>query len=250
MYDSPTQVPMPYQAPKSKKRNTGRKVAIWIAAVLVVLVGLDFGARAFAESEAATQIQKHGFPAKPHVSIGGFPFLTQVITKHFDQITITSSNLPAGPLTISSLQVVVDNVRPTSYSFSGGTAGPLHGTILISLGALGSALSAAGPLGQFLGGGGLKVESVGNNLIKGSLNLAGGFLSWSATWQVTATSSNEIHLHLVSSSGLPSGLASAAQDITLPLKALPAGLRLTGGLTSSSNGLVANVFAQSIAFGG
>jgi len=236
-----------YQAPK--KRNRGRKLAIWIVAVLVVLVGLDFGAKAFAESQAATQIQKRGFPSKPNVSIAGFPFLTQVVTRHFDQITITSSNIPAGPLKISSLQVVLDNVHLNSFSLSGGTAGPLHGTILISLGALGGALSAVGPLSTFLGGGGLVVKSVGNNLIKGSLNLAGGALSWSATWQVTATGSNEIHLHLVSSSGLPSGLASAAQNVTLPLSALPAGLRLTGGLSSSASGIVANVFASSISFG-
>jgi hypothetical protein len=248
LYDYPTQPAMqPPMPPPVRKRNRGRKLAIWIAAVLVVLVGLDFGAKAFAESQAATEIQKRGFPTKPHVSIAGFPFLTQVVTRHFDQITISSSNLPAGPLTISSLTIVLDNVHLNSFNFSGGTAGPLHGTIVISLGALGSALS--GPLGSFLGGGGVVIKSVGSNLIKGSFNLAGGLLSGSATWRVTSTSSNEIHLHLVSSSGLPSAVTSAAQDITLPLNSLPAGLRLTGGLSSSSNGIVANVAANSISFG-
>ena len=238
-----------YQAPK--KRSRGLKLAIWSVAVVVVLVGLDFGARAFAESQAASQLQKHGFPSKPNVSIAGFPFLTQVITRHFEQITITSSNIPAGPVTITSLTVVADNVHLKSLGFSGGTAGPLHGTILISLGALGSALSGAGGvLGSFLGPGALKIESAGNNLIKGSLNAAGGLVSWSATWRVTATGSNQIHLHLVSSSGLPSALASAARDITLPLSALPAGLRLTGGISSSSGGIVAHVFATSVSFGG
>jgi len=237
-----------YQAPKRKR---GRKLAIWIVAVLVVLVGLDFGARAFAESQAAAQLQKHGFPSKPHVSIAGFPFLTQVITRHFEQITITSSNLPAGPLTITSLDVVADNVHLNSFGFSGGTAGPLHGTILISLGALGGALAAAGPLTSFVGGGGLHVSSVGSNLVKASLNLAGGLLSWSATWRVTASGPHQITLHLVSTSGnLPSGLASAANNITLPLSSLPAGLQLTGGLSASSGGIVAHVYASSIAFSG
>jgi LmeA-like phospholipid-binding len=231
LYDYPTQPAMqPPMPPLARKRHRGLKLAIWIAAVLVILVGVDFGAKAFAENQAAAQIQKRGFPTKPHVSIAGFPFLTQVITRHFEQITISSSNLPAGPLTISSLTIVLDNVHLNSFNFSGGTAGPLHGTIVIS-------------------GGGLVIKSVGTNLIKGSLNLAGGLLSWSATWRVTATGSNEIHLHLVSSSGLPPALASAAQDITLPLQQLPAGLRLTGGLSSSSNGIVANVAANSISFG-
>jgi hypothetical protein len=244
LYD---QAPTVISPALKKKSNRGRKAVIWIVAVLIVLVGIDFGAKAYAESKAATEIQQRGFPTKPSVSIAGFPFLFEVITRHFDQITITSSNIPAGPLEISSLRVTLDNVHLNNFSFSGGTGGPLHGTIVISLGAIGSALQ--GPLGSFLGGGGLVIKSVGSNLIKGSLNVAGGFLSWSATWRVTTTSSNEIHLHLVSSSGLPSGLASAAQDLTLPLQALPAGLRLTGGISSSSGGIVATVFADSISFG-
>ena len=54
-----------YQYQPPKKRSAGRKALIWVIAILVVLVGLDFGAKAFAESEAATQIQKQGFPKKP-----------------------------------------------------------------------------------------------------------------------------------------------------------------------------------------
>ena len=238
-----------YQAPK--RRRTGRKVIIWLIIVLALLVGLDFGAKAFAQNEAAAQIQKQGFPKKPTVLIAGFPFLTQVITRHFDQITIKSANIPEGPITISKLNVVADNVRLNS-SFNGGTAGPLHGTIVIGLGAIGNALSVAGPLTSFLGGGAgaLKIAAVGSNEVKGSLNLAGGILSWSATWRVQAAGQHEIRLHLVSTSGnVPSGLVSAANNLSLPLPALPAGLQLTGGLNSSSSGITAHVFAQSLSFG-
>ena len=76
-----------YKAPK--QRHTGRRIIISLVVVLGLLVALDFGAKAFAESEAATQIQKHGFPKKPSVVIAGFPFLTQVITRHFNKITIS-----------------------------------------------------------------------------------------------------------------------------------------------------------------
>lgn len=244
MYD---QAPTVYNYATPKKRNRGRRIVIWIVAVLVVLVGLDFGAKAYAESKAATEIQQRGFPTKPHVSIAGFPFLTQVVTRHFEQITITSSNINEGAVTISRLDITLDNVRLNSFNFSGGTAGPLHGTIVISLGAI-SGFLQNNILGSFLGGGGLVIKSVGNNLIKGTLNLA-GIVSWSATWQVIP-SGNEIRLHLVSNSGnVPSGLLSVIQNISLPLKALPAGLRLTGGISSSSGGIVANVSASSISFG-
>jgi len=238
-----------YQAPR--KRHRGRKLVIWVVILLALLVGLDFGAKSFAESQAATELQKQGFPNKPSVSIAGFPFLTQVITRHFQEITIGSADIPAGPVTITRMRVVADNVHLNS-SFNAGTAGPLHGTIFISLGALGNALSVAGPLASFLGGGsqGLRIVSVGSNQVKGSLSLAGGIVSWSATWQVVTSGSNQIELRLVSSDGLPAGVKSAASNIKLPLSALPAGLRLTGGLNSSANGITAQVFANSLSFGG
>ena len=235
-----------YNYQPARPRRTGRKAVVWIIVVLALLVAADFGARAYAESVAATKLQQRGFPAKPHVSIAGFPFLTQVITRHFSQITITSSNIPAGPLKITSMTIVADNVH-LSGSFQAGTAGPLHGTILISLGSLGNALSAASPVTGFLGGGHiLTIHSVGSNEVKGDLNIAGGLVSASATWTVTASGPNQITLHKVSSSGVFSGLPDT---ITLPLQALPAGLRLNGGLNASASGISANVYAASISFG-
>jgi hypothetical protein len=240
------------QQQQQRRGSRGRKLVIWIVVVLALLVALDFGSRAFAESEAATQLQKNGFPTKPSVSIGGFPFLTQVITKHFSKVTITASNIPAGPLTITSMRVTASDIRISSYtSFKGGTTGPLNGTIFISLGSLGSALSAAGPLASFVSGGNdLKVTTVGNSEVKGSLQLVGGLLSWSAVWMVRSDGPNQIDLHLVSSSGLPSALQSGAQDVKLPLSSLPGGLTLTGGLTTSGTGITANVSANNLTFGG
>jgi hypothetical protein len=66
---------------------------------------------------------------------------------------------------------------------------------------------------------------------------------------VVAAGPSEIELQLVSSSGLPSGLASAAQNIKLPLKSLPLGLQMTGGLNSSSTGIDVIVKADSVSFG-
>ena len=140
------------QSQQLKRRGRGRKWLVWIIVIIVLLVGLDFGAKALAESKVASQIQSNGFPAKPSVSIAGFPFLTQAAARDFRQITISSSDIKSGQVTITSLNVVADSVKVNS-SFNGGTTGPVHGTVLISLGALGNALSAAGPLAGFLGGG-------------------------------------------------------------------------------------------------
>jgi len=237
-----------YQAPK---RSRGRKLWIWIIVVVVLLVGLDFGAKAFAESEAATQIQKQGFPTKPSVSIAGFPFLTQVITRHFDAVTISAADIPEGPIKITSMRVTATDIHLSS-NFQSGTTGPLNGTLTISLGAIGGFLSAAGPLASFLGGGsggGLRIVAVGSNELKANLNLLGGTVSSTATWQVSSDGPHEIDLRLVQSSGLPSQLLGPAKNIKIPLNSLPAGLTLTGKLSSSAGGIVANVSAQNLSFG-
>lgn len=237
-----------YQPPK---RRVGRKALIWVISVLLLLVVLDFGAKAFAESQAAAQIQKQGFPKKPNVSIAGFPFLTQVITRNFHQVTISSSDIPEGPIKIKSLNIVAHNVKLHS-NFQSGTAGPLDGTILISLGAVSGFLQAAGPLASFIGGGsagGLKIAAVGSNEVKADLNVLGGTLNANAVWRVMSAGPHAIKLHLVSSNGLPPELYSSAKNVTIPVDRLPAGLQLTGKLSSSSGGIVAHVFARSLAFG-
>ena len=70
-----------------------------------------------------------------------------------------------------------------------------------------------------------------------------------AVWRVTPAGPHAIELHLVSSNGLPSQLLDSARNVKIPLKSLPAGLELTGKLSSSSGGIVAHVFARHLAFG-
>lgn len=246
--------PRPVPAyPQPKPRRSGRKWWIALAVIVVLLLGLDFGAKAFAESELASQLKSHGFPVRPSVSIAGFPFLTQVIARDIHQVTVSSGSFPEGPLTVSSMKLTVDNVR-IDTSLKGGTAGPVQGVANISLGAIGGFLSAAGPLSQLIGGAaggnGLVVTAVGGDEIKASLNLVGGALSWSATWKAVPAGPGQVDLRLVSSSGLPSSLLGPASDIALPLSQLPLGLRVTGGLNASSSGLSVTVGAQSVSFGG
>ncbi len=59
---------------------------------------------------------------------------------------------------------------------------------------------------------------------------------------------NAITLHLANSNGLPPQFLTAAENVKIPLKSLPAGLKLTGKISSSSGGIVAHVFARNLAF--
>src|SRR5437016_5853158 len=98
---STLRLPTP-SAPARPRRRRRVWLAIGIPVALVaLLIGLDRVAAAVAANVAATKIHSYGFPVKPGVSFEGFPFLTQVISRHFDGVDITASKFPAGPLTAS-----------------------------------------------------------------------------------------------------------------------------------------------------
>ncbi len=89
--------------PRGGRRT--RRYLLVVVIIIALLVVLDFASRAVAENIMATQIQKQGLPKKPDVSIGGFPFLTQVAAKNFQQVTISTTNLPEGPVTLTKVNV-------------------------------------------------------------------------------------------------------------------------------------------------
>ena len=84
--------------------------------------------------------------------------------------------------------------------------------------------------------------------MKTSLNLLGGLASGTAVWQVTRTGHNDIHVHLVSSSGIGSSVLSGISDITVPLPALPMGMTIQS-ISVTPTGLVAVVTGQNVSFG-
>src|SRR5215472_3971765 len=82
-----------------RRRRRWPWVVLGIVLVLVALfVVLDRVAVAYAENQAAQQMTSQGFPTKPDVTIKGFPFLTQVAAKHINDVHVTASNVPAGPV--------------------------------------------------------------------------------------------------------------------------------------------------------
>ncbi|WP_328554743.1 MULTISPECIES: LmeA family phospholipid-binding protein [unclassified Streptomyces] len=110
--------------------------------LLVVLGGLfvlaDRVAVGFAEDEAAGRIKSaEGLAATPDVSIGGFPFLTQVVGGELDDVKIgiknyeASTGSSAGTIRIDDL-----NAEMRGVAFDGGyssaTAGSATGTASIS----------------------------------------------------------------------------------------------------------------------
>jgi hypothetical protein len=232
---------------RTRRRHPLRKTIIVLIVLLGLLVVADFTARAFAQNKMASEIQQQGFPKKPDVSINGFPFLTQVISRDFKNIHVSSGNITEGPLLIQSINATMTGVHVNS-SFQSGTINHLNGTATVTFPALSDAMtSQAGALGSLIGSG-LTLSDAGNNEVKASLNLLGGLASGTAVWKVSVTGDNNIHIQLVSSSGIGSAAASGISNITVPHVALPLGMTIQS-IAVTPTGLVATVTGHNVSFG-
>jgi hypothetical protein len=232
--------------PATRRRRRGRALIITLAVLIVILVGADFGTKALAENILASQIKSHGFPTRPNVSIAGFPFLTQVITRDLQQITISANNVKTGPVTITTISVRAKGVH-IHGNLHGATIDSLNGTAFIGFPSLAQALtSQIGPLGSALtGSAGLTLHQSGPNEITARLDLL--VTTASITWRITQVNGHEINLREVSSSGVPSSLFGAMQSVNLPIPSLPMGLVLQR-LSVTPSGVLAIVVGHSLSF--
>ena len=119
------------QSRPPKRRHRGRRWLIALIVLILVLVAIDFGAKAFAENAIATKIDSSGLGTKPSVDIEGFPFLTQVASRDLSQIDINASNFTVKQVVISSLHATATGVRPNA-SFNGATISKINGTVVVS----------------------------------------------------------------------------------------------------------------------
>lgn len=76
-----------------------KRLIIGLVVVVGVLVGVDFGAAALAESAVSRQMREQiGLPDDPDVRINGFPFVTQALTGRYSSIDVSADRLRVGQL--------------------------------------------------------------------------------------------------------------------------------------------------------
>jgi hypothetical protein len=226
-WNAPTQSwDTPAAPPRRRHRGLRNTIVVVLAMIVLLIVG-DRLAVLYAQNQVAQQFKEQGgFEGTPSVSIKGFPFLTQVIAHNIHEITITSDKIKAGPVTITNLDANITDVK-LNGGFTAGTIGHLDGKALIPFSgltnALGGALGgAAGGLGDLASG--VTIKAAGDNKIKASFDLL--IVSGSATLKVTREPGNKIHIQLLSSNGLPSEITNQLKDLTVPIPALPLGMKI------------------------
>jgi hypothetical protein len=211
----------PEPEPLSHRRHRQRRRRRWTMTVftsIVVLVILLIGdrvANAVAENSIADKIQSSGFPAEPSVTIEGFPFLTQVIAHDIHQIDISASNVPAGPVNITSVEATATGVHLNS-SFSGATVDQINGTVFVSFGSLASAGSGTGA--------GISLSADGSDTVKVTAGI--GPLSDTELARVSLSGPSQVSVQVLSNGSPLSSVLSSFGSFSFPIPKLPAGLQV------------------------
>ncbi|AEW94909.1 MULTISPECIES: LmeA family phospholipid-binding protein [Streptomycetaceae] len=216
-----------------------RILLILVVVVVGLLVAADRIALSVAESKAADRIQSaEGLSAKPGVSVKGFPFLTQVLAKNLDEVTVSATDLhpngttvegATGPLTIARFDADLRDVRINS-DFSSAVADTASGTALVSY----ADLTKAAPSGVSVSYGGTDSSGKGRVKVTGSITLPvlGQTLHRSVLSEISLDGGNAVRLR---AQEIPGGdavpgldqLVRSKTDFTRRLSGLPHGIQLS-----------------------
>ena len=229
-YDGRSRSPM-----RTRRRRRGPFV--FLAAIIVLLVLLvvaDRVAVAYAENQAATQIKNQGLSTKPTVSIEGFPFLTQVATRHLNEIQISAPIESAGQVQIENLQATARDVRLNS-NYQSGTVGTLTGSGLITFASLAKAASVPG----------LTISALNSSELKVNVDLA--IISGSGVARVTTAGPNKINIAVISLGGLSGSDLGSLSNMTITVPGLPSGLTLQS-VTVTAQGILAKFAGTNFSF--
>ncbi|TML33547.1 MAG: DUF2993 domain-containing protein, partial [Actinobacteria bacterium] len=114
-----------------ERPRRGGRLMVGLLVVVVVLAGLlvasDRIAAYAAERTIATQAKKElaareiTTPTEPKVSVGGFPFLTQVAKGRYDRITIHLDHPSSQGVTLDVLDVTATGVNASTSAIVNGT---------------------------------------------------------------------------------------------------------------------------------
>ncbi|MDI5969474.1 DUF2993 domain-containing protein [Streptomyces sp. SL13] len=216
-----------------------------LVVLVVVLAGLfvaaDRIAVSYAEHRAAQQIKtSQGLSAAPSVDIKGFPFLTQVLGRRLNEVTVTADGLEAAQRTaggstrlrISHLSADLHDVR-LSGDFRNFVADTATGSALVSY----ADLSAAAPVGATVGYGGTNAS--GQAQVKVTFAVPGiSALKRSVTAGVSVTGGDAVRLKAgsIPKTGIPylDDLIASKADFTSTLYGLPSGITLASVRTTSA----------------
>lgn len=205
-----------------------------LVAFLAALLIADRVALVYATSRVARHIEDRGFPAKPQVSIAGFPFMTQVAAKRLKKVMVSAAGNKLGPVEVKRLSVTLYGIRLGS-NYRVRAAAELSGTALIGF---------AG-LARVAGLPGLAVAADGPDRVKITIGRDHGIET--ATARVTPDGPG-IRLVVMSVGGIPIVPLGPLRDINVPLPVLPVGTTIQD-VSVTGEGVLVRLVGHDVSFG-
>src|SRR5579875_327720 len=226
-------------APRRRRRRRWTMTLFALIVLLILLVIGDRVALAVTENAMADQFVSNGLPVKPSVTIEGIPFLTQLAARDFRKVDISASNIPAGPVTITSARGTLTGMHLIS-SFNGATVDHVSLTLFTAF----SALADAAGLGN---GTGITMTPDGTDKLKITASIAGNSIDTEEA-QISQTGPRQISVRLLDNGSPLSGLLGSFADFSFSLpQGVPASLRITG-LSLNAQGLTVTAAADHATF--
>lgn len=220
--------PTGYAAPRPRRR--GRLWLILLVVLVALLAVADRVAASVTQSQLASKIQQsQHLHQKPSVSIGGFPFLTQLASRDFGHATVDIDNFDSGVVPIAHIHADLRGIHVGS-GYDSATVDTLDGTATLDYASisqyLGKQISNVGhiSLGQGTG-----------NQVKATYSLLGVNLSGQVEVNALGGNSLEFKTTKVSTtlSGL-GGISTPGFDVKLTLNGLPFGMQISGVQVTST----------------
>jgi hypothetical protein len=105
-----------------------RTLLVTLIILAAAAVGADRVAERVATGKAEDRLAAHGV-TDPQVDVAGFPFLTQLLTRHFDEVTMTGSAVDVNRTHAEQVHVQATDVDVPASGDA--TAGTVRATLLV-----------------------------------------------------------------------------------------------------------------------
>jgi LmeA-like phospholipid-binding len=218
-----------------------RKFLIALVILVIVLVVIDRAGLFIAERQISTRVQAaYNLPAKPGVSIAGFPFLTQVASGNYQQIDVSIKASDTDGVRLQDINAKFTGVHASLSLLLGQNSGDItaahaSGTATIPF----SQVQQRLPRGVTIGPDG------GNQLTVAGATAFGAIRG---TARLGVSSSGiTITPERLTVAGLSSGALAGRFTFTIPVGALPLHLTISG-VHVTRGGLVVDATGQNVRF--
>lgn len=213
-----------------------RKLAVALIVLVALAVGLDRLAVVVATRQLASRVQTaEALTTRPQASIRGFPFLTQVFGGRYDDVRLTVRGLVRDGTRVDTVALRAQGVHVRLADALGGrlTSVPVdrgEGTVLLTFADLDALSRRYGARAvTFSSGGGSRLRLTGSLTVRGVTTA----VSAEATIRIEGGRLRVLPLPgALDQVPTQGGLRDSAVrlfTLTVPLPALPFGLRVTGG---------------------